>query len=196
MRFLDIKLAKQAERGAELVMETPHVRLYRGKAETWRGPEMIDLVFTNPYGPLPASLHHMPMIVHQWVHRADELRAWIGGAELHVLSGWNRDDAGTFRECFYMANMEAGDGEPIIERLREEGGIAEFKPEPGGWYHEGMVRRLLASVDTGLRPFTIWDGFCGRGTVGKVAVSMGMKYVGVDQLDTHLTLAKNFLREK
>lgn len=162
---------------ARLVHADDSIRIYEGRADTWDGGEPIDLVFTNPYGPLPASLRNTPTIVHQWCHRLDELKAWCGGVDLTLMSWWNND-----REAFWVANMPM----QLVD-------VRDFKPEPGGWYPEAMVRRILTAYDPGTRPFTVFDGFMGRGTVAMITRKLGMQYVGVEELPKHIALAKEYL---
>lgn len=160
---------------ARLVIAGDGVRVYHGKAEDWDGGESIDLVFTNPYGPMPAALRDTPALYHQWVHRKPELERWVGRGDLELVGTWNDG-----REAFWCANL------PCIPV-----DVSEFRPEHGGWYPLELVRRLLAVY--GQPGMTIFDGFMGRGTVGKVARELGMNYVGVEELAAHLGLAVEYL---
>jgi hypothetical protein len=160
---------------AKLVVDVPGIRLYHGRADEWAGGEAIDLVFTNPYGPLPASLYKTPLVVHQWLHRRWELFNWCGSAKLRLIGTWNGG-----REAFWAANVAAM---PLD--------LSEFRPEPGGWYPPDLVRRILALY--AIPGLTIWDGFMGRATVGKVAREFGCAYVGVEELESHLALAREYL---
>ena len=161
-----------------LVVETKDIKIYQGEAKDWLGFEPIDLVFTNPYGPLPRSLYGHPMVIHQWVHRRKEAEEWTGNKLTHHIGIWNRN-----KEAFWSAN--------ILPKDRHFVDIGEFVPEQPGWYPEAMVRRLLKMY--GRDGWTIWDGFMGRGTVGKVAVELGMKYVGIERLSSHITIAREYL---
>ncbi len=161
------------------VYESDDVTIYHGDAHEWDGPEQIDLVLTNPYGPLPHALHATPQIVHQWTHRKHELQRWIGGAELTLLSEWNRG-----REAFWGANG-------IRNTIAASVTLEDLSPEPGGWYPLELPLRLLQVF--GRPGMTVFDGFMGRGTVGKAALSLGMKYVGVEQLASHISLALDYL---
>ena len=40
---------------------------------------------------------------------------------------------------------------------------------------------------------TVWDGFMGRGTIGKMCIETGRKYVGVEELPQHVGLALDYL---
>ncbi len=158
------------------VAQTDMLTLYHGNAQDWEGEEHIDLVFTNPYGPLPVSLQDHPMIIHQWVHRKRAAEAWCRNKLTHTVGLWNHN-----REAFWSANME--------QRITVN--VAEFVPEQPGWYPEAMAMRLLKVF--GRPGFTIWDGFMGRGTIGKMANKLNMRYVGVEQLDAHLSIAREYL---
>lgn len=179
---------------AQLVIESPHLKIYHGRAEDWQGDEQVDLVFTNPYGPLPRQLAGVPMILHQWVHRSDELAKWVGVDEgdLQLLGKWNRD-----REAFWCLNMA-----PFPVK------IAQFSPEPGGWYPPWMVDEILGQywarrqgwTDEAYkarngRPFTIWDGFMGRGTLARILRARDFRtvFVGVEELGAHIDLAAEYL---
>lgn len=157
------------------VVQTPDVIIYHGKAEQWQGKEKIDLVLTNPYGPMPPNLIDHPMVIHQWVHRKAEAMRWSLNTLRHCVGTWNGG-----REAFWSGNMP----EQVVD-------ISEFVPEPGGWYPEAMVRRLLTAF--AVEGQTVWDGFMGRGTVAKICREMGLKYVGVEELSAHVALALDYL---
>lgn len=155
--------------------------IYHGDADQWPGAESIDLVLTNPYGPMPAALRDTPMLIHQWAYRKGEAARWAGvdAEQLQLVGSWNDD-----RECFWAANMPYLEGKTL-------GAIARFCPEPGGWYPLELPVLLLERFAKAGQ--TIWDGFMGRGTVALAAYLRGCKYVGVEQLEPHLALARDFL---
>lgn len=160
----------------KLVYDTPDCRIYEGLAEDWHGDEQIDVVFTNPYGALPRSLHRHPMIIHQWLHRKAQAEAWCGNALPFLVSVWNRG-----QEAFWTANTK----HPMTVDLEE------FVPVSPGWYPEELVRRIFdAYIVPGT---TVWDGFMGRGTIAKVAHENGVRYIGVEQLPNHIELALRYL---
>lgn len=160
----------------ELVVSTRNITIYKGLAQDWKGTEPIDLVFTNPYGALPESLQMHPMVIHQWIHRRHQAEKWCGNKLVHCVGAWNKG-----KEAFWTANMDQRVFVPI----------SEFVPEPEGWYPEAMVARLLKTF--GRPGYTIWDGFMGRGTVGKIAIELGMNYVAVEELDAHIAIAREYL---
>jgi DNA methylase len=158
------------------IVRTDQLTIYHGLAKDWEGEEPIDLVFTNPYGKLPPSLHQHPMIIHQWIHRRHQAEEWCGNKLTHCIGAWNKN-----KEAFWSANMD----QTIFVNIRE------FVPETPGWYPEAMVRRLLRTF--GRPGQTVWDGFMGRGTVGKIALELDMKYVGVEELSAHILIAREYL---
>ncbi len=166
-----------------VVHSDERVTLYRGEAEYGHRPDGEVFVLTNPYGPVPSWIAHVPGMVHQWVHRKPDLAQWLPhGLELWLTGLWNDR-----REAFWSFNR-------VLPAWVE---ISEFKPEPGGWYPEAMVDHILATVlpvsaDIAAT-ITIWDGFAGRGTVGKVALARGFKYVGIERHEPHIEMAKEFL---
>lgn len=180
---------------AELVIQSPGLKIYHGHAETWPGAETIDLVFTNPYGPLPRSLAGKPMIVHQWTRRLEELAAWCHTTpeKLRPLGTWNRG-----REGFYTLNLEPF---PV--------NIERFNPEPGGWYPPWLVDEIFGQFwahrwydpekeeerRKADHKFTVWDGFMGRGTLARVmgARSHELRFVGVEELGRHIDVALEYL---
>lgn len=153
------------------------ITLYLGRAEEWKNDEWVDLVLTNPYGPMPTGLEKTPAIIHQWGHRKKDAVLWSHMSLPFLLGRWNDE-----RECFW--------GNQYLINPRQID-IRRFRPEPGGWYPEDLVRQLLTEF---AQPgWTIWDGFMGRGTVGKIAREMGMKYIGINELSDHMDLALNYL---
>lgn len=159
-----------------LVVQTKDITIYQGDAQDWPGHEHIDIVITNPYGPLPISLRHHPMVIHQWVHRKRAAEEWSRNRLTHLVSKWNHK-----KEAFWSANID----QKIIMHLDD------YVPEQPGWYPEEMALQIVKVF--GRPGQTIWDGFMGRGTVGKVATQLGMKYVAVEQLSKHISIAREYL---
>lgn len=158
------------------IVSTDQCTIYQGDAQDWPGDENVDIVITNPYGPLPMSLQHHPMVIHQWIHRKRAAEQWCRNPLRHLISKWNHE-----KEGFWSANIAP----PVIMHLDD------YVPEQPGWYPEEMALQL---VKVFARPGqTIWDGFMGRGTVGKMAMHLGMKYVGVEQLPAHIKIAREYL---
>jgi hypothetical protein len=157
------------------IVQTADITIYQGEAAHWSGLETVDLVLTNPYGFLPLGLASYPMVIHQWVHRRQEAEIWCYNELRHCVGMWNDS-----REAFWSAHLP----EITVD-------VCGFRPEPGGWYPEDMVRRLLMAYAT--EGQTIWDGFMGRGTVAKIARELGLKYIGVERLSAHIEIAREYL---
>lgn len=147
--------------------------LYQGEAADYPGPAP-DLILTNPYGPM--GLRATPALLHQWVHRQGELERWTGRQDLQLVGTWNDG-----REAFWASGMAA---RPVD--------LSDLRPEPGGWYPEALVNRLLAAYAPAIGS-TVWDGFMGRGTVAQVARARGLRYIGIERLAAHLRLAQAYL---
>ena len=159
------------------LIHTSSMRIYHGQAAEWQGAAAeVDLILTNPYGPLPRVLYGRPMLIHQWRHRQAEATLWCGNTLTEVAS-WNGG-----REVFWCANM--GKTPPAVD-------LSEFVPEPPGWYPLELPLRLLRAF--GSPGITVWDGFMGRGTVGRAARMLGMHYIGVERLEKHLAIALDYL---
>jgi hypothetical protein len=153
------------------------VTLICGNASEWHGH--ADMVLTNPYAPLPQCLRGVPAIVTDFGWREERVRGFVG-ARLTAIGSWSR--AG--RNTVWVANMT---GKPVdLSDLVEE----EFAPGRG-WFPLYLPRRLLAAY--GRPGITVWDGFCGRGTVGKACVEMGMSFIGIDRDPERVKLAKAYL---
>lgn len=153
----------------KLVHQDDRVWIGCGEAADYDG-ERPDLILTNPYGYLPTRLASVPMVVHQWVHRLEDLKIWCGVNNLELVGTWNDD-----REAFYYANFHPGQAN--LDYLRAK--LRGFRPEAGGWYPLEMAVLLVTAF--GWPNCRIFDGFMGRGTVGKAALELGCKYIGIDK---------------
>lgn len=151
--------------------------LWLGNAVDWPNKTWVDFVFTNPYGEMPICLAKTPGIIHQWEHRRTEAERWSHMKLSRVVSKWNRG-----REIFW-ANSHVVEFKPLD--------LVAYNPESPGWYPEELVEDILSAY---VRPGqTVWDGFMGRGTIGKICRNMGIHYIGVEQLERHMDLAKAYL---
>lgn len=160
----------------------------QGDASQWNGDAAaVDLVFTHPYSPVPKSLHGKPAIINLYhppgrIGRQKQAEGWIGAA-LEPVSYWGRGH----RNITYVANLpfHAVDLSDLVED--------EF--EPGiGWFPLELPVRMLRAYRDQLKPrATVWDGFCGRGTVGKACQLLGFNYLGLDIDGARVRLARNYL---
>lgn len=136
-----------------------------------------DLVCSNVYGPLPLHLRLVPMLVSSFSERQAQLEHWTG-VDLHLVSRWNRG-----RESVWAGN--------VAELHHVD--LEDLLPEPPAWYPLELPLRLLARY--GWPGAVVWDGFCGRGTVGRAAIGLGMHYVGIDRRADRIELARAYLAD-
>lgn len=157
------------------------IEIYQGEAKEWADPA-VDLILTNPYGPIHPALYGRPMIVHQWVHRKADLQRWVGNVLGEPILLWNRG-----REAFWAANFEVP--QRILRVVQEA--FYDVTPEPGGWWPLELPVAILSCY--GKKGGVLWDGFMGRGTCGHAARMVGMHYVGVERLSLHIRKAIEYL---
>lgn len=157
----------------EWVVDKPGVKLGIGNATDCE--EGADLVFTHPYAPLPSHLLGKPAIINTYGFKNPQVSKWVG-AHIMKVSKWSTNNM----NCIYVANHEPV---PSINLT----GIIEVPP---GWFPEELVSRML---DFFPNATSVWDGFMGRGTVGKVALARGMSFVGVDKNPDRVKLAREYL---
>jgi hypothetical protein len=138
---------------------------------------------------MPKALHGKPAIInlfhpanHTATGRIQKAEQWIG-AKLTRIGSWGHG----FRNSVYVANLE-----PAIVTLSD---LVEDAFEPGiGWFPlELPVRLLTAYRDQIPARTTVWDGFCGRGTVGKACQLLGFGYIGLDIDANRVRLARDYL---
>lgn len=162
------------------------VTLICGDSSKYRGD--ADFVFTNPYAPLPPQLVGKPALINLFlpagreVQRIADGERWVG-AKLRFVSYWSNQT-----NAIFTANIER----------RVEVDVSDLETVAvypgGGCFSEKMVRRLLtAFADEIPSGGVIWDGFMGRGTVGKVALEMGYGFVGIDKDPTRHQLAMDYV---
>jgi hypothetical protein len=155
-----------------------------GGASKWVGE--ADLVLTNPYAPLPECLWGKPSFISLYIARNDgrlqKAQQWIGGHKLYHLSYWGQDS----RNAVYIANMNfsfIG-----LSDLVEDYTDTNFNE---GWFPLALPLLLLARyAGSGL---TVWDGFCGRGTVGRACRMLGLNYIGIDINPSRVEYAKKYV---
>lgn len=138
-----------------------------------------DLVFTHPYGPLPPQLIGKPSIINLFGNRKSQGEAWID-AKLHDISTWGSG----LRNTVYVANLDVAkiDLTDLIE--------VEETPNHGFMPLELPLRLLSHYALPGI---TVWDGFMGRGTIGKACIELGMNYIGIDNDPKRVATARAYL---
>jgi len=142
-------------------------------------------VFSHLYGPLPKQLIGKPAIINLYGNKREKAEEWCG-ASLTEVSKWAKGLTNTV----YVANWSST---PLdLTSFIED----EFAPGRG-WFPEAMVYTLLAEVLAPLRlaarPGVVFDGFMGRGTVGKVASALGLGFVGIDRDPERIGIAREYL---
>lgn len=137
-------------------------------------------MFSHLYGPLPPQLVGKPAIVNVFGNKRARAEAWCG-AELREVSTWATADV---TNTVYVANMDL----PPID-LRD---LVQEEFAPGrGWMPVELPRRvLMACADFGM---TVFDGFMGRGTIGKACDELGLSFVGIDIDPGRVEIAREYL---
>lgn len=139
-----------------------------------------DLVFSHLYGPLPPQLIGKPAIINVFGNKREKAEEWCGAA-LHEVSKWGNGLTNTI----YVANRTV----PNVDLSA----FVEDEFEPGrGWFPEEMVR-LLFTWSQIFTDDTVFDGFMGRGTVGKIALDVGFRFVGIDRDPARVDIAREYL---
>lgn len=162
----------------EWLIDKPNLKIGLGDSINYGGD--ADLVFSHLYGPIPPQLIGKPAIVNLFGNKKERAEQWVD-AELHEVSKW----ASGLTNTIYVAN--------IVRPSLDLTDLIEDKFEPGrGWFPEELVNRLLLNISLPDN-VTVFDGFMGRGTVGKVALERGMKFVGIDRDPKRVALAMEYL---
>lgn len=143
----------------KLLYKDSMMELYHGNSSDYEGD--CDLVLTNPYALLPWQFNRKPMLI---CDRHDRLKLAERrcGTSLQLVSHWYNG----------INTIWCGNVIPINVDL------TDMVPHKEGWFPEELARRLLTAY---AKPGdVVWDGFMGRGTVGKVCRELGLKYIGID----------------
>ncbi len=152
-------------------------------ATLWWGH--ADVVFTHPYGPIPSCLHGKPTILN--LCEGSEDRRWIAqewvNAPLKRIGIWGRGHD----NAVYVAHLPKRRVD-IFDLIEEE--IAPRR----GWMPLELPLRLLRAFDDIIKPgMIVWDGFCGRGTIGKACREFGLDYIGLDIDNSRVKMAQDYL---
>lgn len=153
-------------------MKSERVELWHGNSTEYVG--QVDLVLTNPYAPLPPQLRKTPMLICDFAdrHALAESRC---GTLLEPVSPW-----------YGGVNMIWAGNMGVIPV-----DLSDLNPDSGGFFPDELVRRLLEVY--GSPEDIVWDGFMGRGTVGKVCLEMGMDFIGIDQNLDRVKMAEKYV---
>jgi len=168
----------------KIIHRDPTTLILQGDSSAWDYMEPVDFILTTPQAPLPKKLLDVPMIAHLGYHHrpADQRRRmlaeWMHGRDIgSPFATWNE-----FREDFFGFNLAY---RPYFE-------ANDIKPTREGWFPEVLVERIFDAYP--LKPGSVvWDGFMGRGTVGKVARQRGYHYVGIEQSEATVNAALSYL---
>jgi hypothetical protein len=168
----------------EWVVDQPGIRLGLGDSVEYDGD--ADLVFSHLYGPLPPQLVGKPAIINVYGNKREAAERWCG-ASLHEMGKWGRGLTNTI----YSANLPER-ATPIWELVEEE-----FAPGRG-WFPLALPMTVFETLrlytHDVLRPgITVFDGFMGRGTVGKACQELGFGFVGIDRDPDRVALAAEYL---
>lgn len=144
-----------------------------------KSKDNADLIFTHPYAPLPPQLIGKPALINLFGDKKRQAERWVG-SELHEIGRWG----GGLTNTLYVANIPA---EKI--ELRD---LVEEELRPGvGFMPIILPMRVLAVY--GDHDITVWDGFCGRGSIGAACIELGMNYIGIDHDPREVERAREYL---
>lgn len=160
------------------------VKLICGQAKNFAGD--ADLVFTHPYAELPPQLCGKPAIINLYgnsdMRRVECETLWMPGAHLEPIGTWGKGG----RNTIYVSNLPAL---PIdLSDLMEDHAEA---PKNGGWFPLSLCTLLLGLYSQPGK--TVFDGFMGRGTVGRACQILGMDFIGIDSNPARVDLARRYL---
>lgn len=164
------------------MVEQLGLRIGLGDSVDYRGD--ADLVFSHLYGPLPPQLVGKPAIVNVFGNKHAKAEQWCG-AVLHQVSKWGSGLSNTI----YVANV--GDVPRVdLTDLVED----EFAPRRG-WFPLELCERMFDAVSRGTASVgdRVFDGFMGRGTVGKMCQRVGVGFVGIDRDPDRIAIAREYL---
>lgn len=158
------------------------ITLINGDSSKYTGT--ADLVFTNPYAPLPKQLHKTPAIINLFAPTRTDMvtrkdwaqRRFLGGAKLVPVSRWGHHHLNQV----FVANM------PVVEvDLTDLVEDTTDAPPGWGWFPHALVIRMLRAygLENGgeRKRRLVWDGFAGRGTVGVGCAAMGYDFIGIEK---------------
>jgi hypothetical protein len=145
---------------------------------------LADAVITHPYGHCPKGLPSIVSIVGTGRRRRGQVEDWVG-SELTEIGCWGR----VARNCVFVANLPY--------RHVELGDLVEDGEDRGcGFMPIELPRRILQAYSDFIRPgMTVWDGYCGRATIGKACIEAGINYIGIDIDPERIRMAREYLGE-
>lgn len=144
------------------------ISLLVGDGNKWQGE--ADVVFTQPYWEIPECLRSKPQILNSSGKvRGTQIGKWGVSNTVHILNlPWR--------------SVELSD-------LKEDG-----EDRGCGFMPLELPLRLFDLYADIIKPgMTVWDGFCGRATIGKAAQMRGLNYIGIDIDPRRIAAAKAFI---
>ncbi len=137
-------------------------------------------MFSHLYGPLPPQLIGKPAIINVFGNKKEAAERWCG-ASLTEVSKWGKGLTNTV----YVANTTA------TVSLTD---LVEDEFEPGrGWFPIELCHRMLNAVGPASAGDRVFDGFMGRGTVGRACREIGLGFVGIDINPERVAIAREYL---
>lgn len=164
------------------MVDHPGLRLGLGDSVNYTGD--ADLVFSHLYGPLPKQLIGKPAIINLYGNKKAIAEEWCG-AELHEVSKWAKGLTNTV----YVANVGPISKVDLTDLIEDE-----FAPRRG-WFPLELCLRMFDAVLRGTASSgdLVFDGFMGRGTVGRMCQSVGVGFAGIDRDPERVQIAKEYL---
>jgi hypothetical protein len=147
------------------------VDLYVGRAEDFEGD--ADLILSNIYGPLPSHLRNKPMLIANFVKRHALCEEWCG-VKLNLVSLWEDGRCAVWAGNTKVKSVD-------LTSCRSE----------DIYFPLSLPLALLRKY--GKKGMTVWDGFCGRGTVGKACQELGINFIGGDIDEQQIEISKKYL---
>jgi len=137
--------------------------------ELWSGDSTkytnigANFVLTNPYAVIPHHLRSCPMLVCDFVER-EALAEQRCGSKLELVSKWHLGKAAIW--VGNAPNMKVDLSDLVSE---------------GIFFPEALPARLLAAYIKIFPKMVVWDGFMGRGTVGRVCRRRNIPFIGIEK---------------
>jgi len=148
----------------KVFFENDWCQLFHGDSSQFVGE--CDVVLTNPYAPLPKFLQEKPMFIIDFNFRHSKAEERCGTKLFH-LSSWFEG-----KNVIWYGNIDD------VGQLHDVD-FSHMMPEPEGWFPYELPKTILQNF---CQPgMTVWDGFMGRGTVGRACKDLGLNFIGVDK---------------
>jgi len=157
----------------------PSLDVFCGDSSLWIGD--ADIILSNPYAPIPPHLHGKPAIISLYERRGrrEIAERWLGGAPLSLIDRWGSG----LTNSVYVANL------PVRSIT-----LSDLVEDPPIYFPLDLPRRLIAGYAEFFPPgAVVFDGCCGRGTVGAACREKGLAFVGIDHDPAMIETARAYL---